>query len=84
MEWVIKYVDGITDYRGIEFSGNRESNYLADTTEAFVEGMLNENRYNGDKSDLYVVYTPLHGTGSVPVTSALWEAGFCHVDIVEQ
>ncbi|MEG2001402.1 MAG: phospho-sugar mutase, partial [Evtepia sp.] len=36
------------------------------------------------KADLKVRYTPLHGTGRVPVTMALREAGFSSVSIVEE
>ena len=34
--------------------------------------------------DFRMVYTPLHGTGNVPVMRALQEAGFANVDIVEE
>src|SRR5699024_9059279 len=34
--------------------------------------------------DFRMVYTPLHGTGNVPVMRALREAGFTNVDIVEE
>lgn len=34
--------------------------------------------------DLKIVYTPFHGTGLVPVTTALKEAGFSNVTVVEE
>lgn len=81
---VIGYVNGITDYHEISFVGNPELIQMVDTTEAFVEAVLRESRYAGDKADLHVVYTPLHGTGRVPVTNALLKDGFVHIDVVEQ
>ena len=36
------------------------------------------------KKELNIVYTPLHGTGLVPVTRVLKEAGFVNVHVVEQ
>lgn len=81
---VIKYVNAITNYHEINFTGIPELIHLLNTMDAFVEAVLNENRYDGNKSELHVVYTPLHGTGRVPVMSTLLKAGFCHVDIVEQ
>ena len=81
---VIKYVNDITDYREINFAGNHELIEILDTTDAFVDAVLRESRYTGEKGDLHVVYTSLHGTGRVPVTSVLSKAGFCGIDIVEQ
>lgn len=81
---VIKYVNDIADYHKISFAGNPELIQMVDTTDAYVEAVLRESRYAGDKSKLHLVYTPLHGTGRIPVISVLSKAGFCHVDIVEQ
>ncbi|WP_088007135.1 phospho-sugar mutase [Indiicoccus explosivorum] len=34
--------------------------------------------------DFRIVYTPLHGTGNVPVRSGLEAAGFIHIDVVAE
>lgn len=34
-------------------------------------------------SDVHVVYTPLHGTGLMPIEWVLGELGYSHIDIVE-
>lgn len=81
---VIKYVDSVIDFREVNFAGKSELIQAVDTTEMFVEKVLCESRYRGDKSRLHVVYTPLYGTGCVPVMSALEKAGFCHIDIVKE
>lgn len=83
-EQVIQYVNRVTDYREIKVAGNPSLIHWVDTTEAFVEAVLHESRYAGNKRDLHVVYTPLHGTGRVPITSVLSKAGFCSVEIVKQ
>lgn len=36
------------------------------------------------KSDLKIVYTPLHGTGNVPVQKALRRDGFTQIDVVAE
>lgn len=81
---VIEYVNNVTDYRSISFDGNPDLIQTVDTTDAFVEAVLQESRFAGNKAALHVLYTPLHGTGRVPVLSALSKAGFERVDIVEQ
>lgn len=57
---------------------------MVNTTNAFVEVVLRESRYTGDKSNLHVVYIPLHGANHVPVTRILMKVGFCCDDVVEQ
>ena len=37
-----------------------------------------------EESSLSIVYTPLHGTGKIPVTRILKEIGFTNVNVVEQ
>ena len=37
-----------------------------------------------EKKNIRIVYTPLHGTGLLPVTSILRETGFEHVFVVEE
>ena len=80
---VTEYVNGVADICGIDFSGRPELIELIDTTESFVEAVLRERRYAGRKEDLHIVYTPLHGTGRVPLTSVLRRAGFESVELVE-
>lgn len=82
---VIGYVDAVTDYKKIPFEGNSALVEMVDVTDSFVEAVLRQSR-NRDlkaKADLHVIYTPLHGTGNVPVRQALAQDGFVHVDCVE-
>lgn len=83
---VISYVDAITDYHSINFTGNQSLISMADVTDNFVNAVLKQSRYNESKSkaDLKIVYTPLHGTGNVPVQKALRLDGFTQINAVAE
>lgn len=83
---VISYVDAITDYHSINFTGDQSLISMADVTDNFVNAVLKQSRYNESKSkaDLRIVYTPLHGTGNVPVQKALRLDGFTQIDAVAE
>ena len=51
-----------------------------------VSEVMKQSRYEDAtaKADLKVVYTPLHGTGYVPVTKALALDGFTQIEIVKE
>lgn len=81
---VIDYVNAVTDYKSINFAGDDSLISLVDVTDDFVSAVLTQSRYDNEaaKADLRVVYTPLHGTGNVPVQRALCLDGFKHIDTV--
>ena len=84
---VISYVDAITDYHSINFTGDQSLISMADVTDNFVCAVLKQSRYKDShvKADLKIVYTPLHGTGNVPVQKVLRIDGFTQIDaVVEQ
>ena len=83
---VISCVDAITDYHSINFIGDQSLISMADVTDNFVSAVLKQSRYNESKSkaDLRIVYTPLHGTGNVPVQKALRLDGFTQIDAVAE
>lgn len=83
---VIGYVDAVTDYRTIAFDGNEELITLTDDTNDFVQAVMRQSRCQDAqaKAELHVVYTPLHGTGKVPVLQALKRSGFTKVDTVAE
>lgn len=82
---VIGYVDAITDYHCIDFTGDLDRIVAVDDTDAFVSAVLKQSRLSdaAAKEALHVVYTPLHGTGKIPVCKALAADGFSHVELVE-
>lgn len=83
---VISYVDAITDYHTINFKGNDSLVSMADVTDNFVMAVMKQSRYGNSaaKADLKIVYTPLHGTGNVPVQKALRLDGFTQVEAVAE
>ena len=46
--------------------------------------VLNQEAINAVADDLKIVYTPLHGTGNIPVRRVLKELGFKHVYVVPE
>lgn len=81
---VISYVDAITDYHTISFTGDDSLVFMADVTDNFVMAVLKQSRYTdlAAKRNLKIVYTPLHGTGNVPVQKVLRMDGFTQIDTV--
>ncbi len=75
----IGYINKIDDYKNIYTSCKSKDEYIADgrivpiyenELAAFVEAVKEQSVYT-ENSDLKIVYTPLHGTGLVPVTKVL-------------
>jgi len=83
---VIAYVDAVDDYTSIDFSGNDSLITVADVTDEFVNAVLEQSRFKdaAAKEALKIVYTPLHGTGNVPVRQALALDGFKNLDAVDE
>lgn len=81
---VISYVDAITDYHTINFTGDDSLTFMADVTDNFVMAVLKQSRYAdvAGKQNLKIIYTPLHGTGNVPVQKVLRMDGFTQIDAV--
>ena len=81
---VIAYVNGVEDYGEIDFDGDNSLIETVDVTDEFVNAVLKQSRYDNStaKANLHIVYTPLHGTGNVPVSMALTRDGFTSVDKV--
>ena len=77
-EQLISYVDAVDDYKSINFDGNRDLIEIADVTDSFIDAVRKQARCHNEKAkaDLNVVYTPLHGTGYIPVTKTLLMEGF--------
>lgn len=82
---VICYINAITDYHSISFIGDDSLISMVDATDNFVMAVLKQSRYSDDaaKQNLKIVYTPLHGTGNVPVQKVLCMDGFTQINAVE-
>lgn len=79
---VISYVDAITDYHNINFTGDNNLISKVDVTDNFIMAVMKQSRYENKqaKENLKVVYTPLHGTGNIPVQKALRLGGFTQIE----
>lgn len=85
-EKVINYIDTIEDYHQIKFDGNQSLISMVDVTDNFILAVLKQSRYHDKeaKERLKIVYTPIHGTGNIPVQKALRLAGFQNVELVSE
>ena len=75
----IGYINAIEDYKSIYDNCKSKDAYIADGSivpiyenelAAFIDAVKEQSVYE-EKSDIKIVYTPLHGTGLVPVTKVL-------------
>ncbi len=68
----LSYIDRITDYGSIPFSKSDDNIELIgeNVLSAFLEAVKKQSVYK-EKSDIKIVYTPLHGTGNIPVRRTL-------------
>lgn len=64
----IGYIDSVTDFGAIPFpDGSEKINLIGDDVlSAYYERIAEQSLYT-EKSELKIVYTPLHGTGNIPV-----------------
>lgn len=83
---VMGYIDSITDFHSINFIRDQSLISMADVTDNFVHAVLKQSRYSDQnaKANLKIVYTPLHGTGNVPVQKVLRLDGFTQIDAVPE
>lgn len=83
---VIAYVNAVTDYQTIDFTGDDSIISMVDVTDNFVEAVMRQSRYNNKKAkaNLKIVYTPIHGTGNVPVQKVLQIDGFTQIEAVAE
>ncbi len=83
---MIPYINSICDYHCINFCGVSKLIQEVDITEKFVQAVLKQslNKCESEKRNLKIIYTPIHGTGRVPVWRTLKNAGFTFVDIIKE
>ena len=83
---VIQYVNEVEDYHSIDFEGNDTLLTFIDNTEEFVSEVYKQQRIKNEiiKNNLNVVYTPLHGSGRIPVSMILKRDGFNCVELVKE
>lgn len=68
----ISFVDAIEDFSVIPFPEDTESiNYVGDDVLSVYYEKLREQSVYTEPSELKIVYTPLHGTGNIPVRTMI-------------
>ncbi|MBQ2753382.1 MAG: phospho-sugar mutase [Firmicutes bacterium] len=87
---IITKVNSITDFSVISVMDEKEAigkgliEYIeGNIDDEYIKNVLAQSRRKTDNEALKVVYTPLNGTGNMPVNRALKEAGFSSVYNVE-
>ena len=85
-EKVLDFINSIKDFKAVSYNGNPLLVKTVDVTDEFVGKILEQSRFadKDAKKQLKIVYTPLHGTGSVPVKAVLDADGFENVAIVKE
>lgn len=79
------YLEAVTDYNSINFDGIDSLVEEIDDTDDFVKAVCKQHRYENQeaKNNLKIIYTPLHGTGNIPVQQVLQLDSFTQVEVVE-
>ena len=86
----IEKLDIFADVKKIDFNKSVEDGkvkYISDEVlTAFIEEVKGQSVLFGDEIDknVAIVYSPLNGTGYIPVTRALSESGFENISLVEE
>lgn len=86
----IEKLDIFYDVRNMPFEegiNNGRISYIDGSVyDNFIEDIKNQSVLFGDaiNRNLEIVYTPLNGTGLMPVTRALKEAGFTNITVVDE
>lgn len=82
---VTEFIEKIEDFSTINFDGKTELISEIDTTNEFVEKILTTSKFENKKAkkNFKILYTPLYGTGLVPVVSALQKDGF-NLEVLEE
>ncbi|QQE76850.1 phospho-sugar mutase [Alicyclobacillus sp. SO9] len=94
-EQIRRMMDDVEDIFSIQTASldNSTKNGLLQRTnesvrDTYVRRVVEELSFSSNspsnREALHIVYTPLHGTGNIPVRKALHLAGYKHVDIVTQ
>jgi len=83
---LLSVINGISDIKTVPFDRDDSLIERVDHTNVFVDEVLKQSRLPDAqaKKNLHIVYTPLHGTGRVPVLEALKQDGFTNVDTVDE
>lgn len=83
---VVAEIQKVTDYFGVKLAADDDAHIITvppevdDAYAAAVEAVARAN----PGSDLKIIYTPLHGSGNIPVRRVLADLGYEHVSVVKE
>lgn len=82
---VMECVNEVTDFTLVNFNRNVGLIKKIDNTDAFVKVVLKQSRIADSelKKNLKIVYTPIHGSGFIPLCKTLLADGFENLKVVE-
>ena len=83
----IRKVDMFEDIKRIPFDSAMEKGLIEYISDEIVEefyALVMQRPINPDARDLKIIYTPLNGTGNIPVRTILERAGFKNVRVVKE
>ena len=80
------YVESVTDVKSIPLTGGENLLTLLDqnVVERYLDAVQQSSIAQSNASELKIVYTPLHGSGNVPVRAILDRCGFTDVTVVPE
>lgn len=92
---IIEEVNAIKDFSQVKTMGRKEAQEAGlyqvigpEVDDAYIQALkslvLHPETVKKQAKDLKIVYTPLHGTGNLPVRRILKELGFEHVYVVKE
>lgn len=92
---IITYVQGISDFsevRTMSFNEAKEKDLLEligeEIDKSYIERVkgltIRKELVNKYAEDLKIIYTPIHGTGNIPIRRVLKELGYQNVNVVKE
>ena len=82
---IIKYIDNTDIFDGVKLCENPKINIIGEEVDsAYIKAVKEQSLGTKIPDDFKVVYTPLHGSGNIPVRRILTETGVKNVFVVPE
>ena len=82
---IIKYIDGTDIFDGVKLCDEPKINIIGEEVDgAYIKAVKEQSLGTKIPDDFKVVYTPLHGSGNIPVRRVLAETGVKNVFVVPE
>ena len=82
---IIKYIDNTDIFDGVKLCENPEINIIGEEVDnEYIKAVKEQSLGTKIPADFKVVYTPLHGSGNIPVRRILAETGVKNVFVVPE